>query len=131
MNKKQILFLLPLLLFSLSFSRTYAESFTTGDANTSVYVETNTSGGKAETHISIEANGEKKVIDSLRDGKVEIKIDSSTTSSQIRNTIQPPSITSTQTVKKPTVTHKNKREKKTGIEQLMLNIEIMLKSFFK
>ena len=134
MNIKKILFLLPLIIIVFSFSNTYAESFTSGDANTSVYVETNTSGGKSETHISIETNGEKNVVNSNNDGTVEIKTNSSSTSSQIKNTIALPSIIKNHTIKKPAPTYKIKKiksEKKTSLEYILSNIENMLSSFFK
>jgi hypothetical protein len=131
-NIKQLLFFLPLISLYLSFSNVYAESYTTGDSNTSISVETNTSGGTTETHISIEANGEKNVIDSNKNGKIEIKINSSSSSSQAKNAITTPGITGIQ--KKTTAAHstkKLKKEKKNDIEHLLLRIEHMLKSFFK
>lgn len=131
-NIKQLLFFLPLISLYLSFSNVYAESYTTGESNTSISVETNTSGGTAETHISIEANGKKNVIDSNKNGKIEIKINSSSSSSQAKNTITTPGITGIQ--KRTTAAHstkKLKKEKKNDIEHLLLRIEHMLKSFFK
>ncbi len=72
-------YLLILLLFFISISQSFAEGITTGNASSYSKVETNIEGnGNVQTHIEVEANGEKKLLDRDKPGTYEVNINSDT-----------------------------------------------------
>jgi hypothetical protein len=78
--KKYTLFVFVLLLYKPPFVN--AESIKTGTAKAESKVETHAQGGSVTTHIEVEANGEKKVLDSNEEGKNELEVESDSSVSE-------------------------------------------------
>jgi|SRR3990167_2017946 len=57
--------------------KSYAESITTGDATAKSSVTNTVQGGNVETHIEVEANGEKKVLDTTEPGTHKLEVGNS------------------------------------------------------
>ncbi len=79
--KRQAFFIL---LFFVFAPQVFAENITTGNASAQSTVDTTVDGGSVTTHIEVEANGQKKVLDSDKPGnyKVEVKSNGSTSTAQ-------------------------------------------------
>ncbi len=79
--KRQAFFIL---LFFVFAPQVFAENITTGNASAQSTVDTTVDGGSVTTHIEVEANGQKKVLDSTKPGnyKVEVKSNGSTSTAQ-------------------------------------------------
>lgn len=97
---------LILLFFFLFTPQSFAQNITTGNASSYSKVETNIEGnGNVQTHIKVEANGGKKVLDADKSGKYEVNINSD---AKIDNS----SLTPTKTSSSSSVLTNNKDDEK-------------------
>lgn len=103
---------------------TYAQEIQTGNASAKSSVETNIEGnGNVETHIEIQANGEKKVIDSNKPGKIEVTLGSKNNSIETEKDSSPAA-----NIKKEI---KNINNQKITSDKLLNDIANFFKKIFK
>lgn len=121
--------LISFLFLTLASTGVYAETITTGNAQSSVKVETNTTGGTVETNISVEANGEKKTLESNKPGSYKLEVESKGTETAGDN---PTSESASVTQKQASASAKAeiKKPKQTLIIKFIKNIFNSIKSFF-
>ena len=105
----------------------YAQNAQTGNATTQSIVETNIQGdGSVSTHIEVEANGEKKVLNANSAGNYKLDIESNNNSA----TVSASSSTSSTFSKKPNANEKPKI-KTTLFINLKAYLENILEIVFK
>lgn len=74
-KESSIYFLLGLILFFLFSSPAYTQDITIGNSSSYSSVETNIQGeGNVKTHIEVNVNGEKKVLDASKPGSYEFNV---------------------------------------------------------
>ena len=119
MKKQALPCTLFLILVSLLLKPVFAESITTGNATAKSSVETKIEGSSSvTTHIEVEANGEKKVLDANEPGSYSVSVESNS------NSDVSPSSTPSGT---PYIENNNRGEKSSFISTLVENI----RNFFK
>ncbi|MEK7551250.1 MAG: hypothetical protein AAB532_01485 [Patescibacteria group bacterium] len=74
-KESSMYFLLGLILFFLFSRPTYAQDITIGNSSSYSNIETNIQGeGNVKTHIEVDVNGEKKVLDANKPGIYEFNV---------------------------------------------------------
>ena len=105
----------------------YTQNIQTGNANAQSSVQTNIEGnGSVSTHIEVNANGEKKVLDSNSPGTYKLNVQSNGNNSNINNETIISPVTSPSSSSTPAIT------KRTEIRKFsfLLNIENDVQNFF-
>lgn len=123
---KKILILTVSIILFFPFS-VFAQEVQTGNARAETKVETNVSGGSTYTKIEIEANGEKKVLETTEQGVHKLEVNSS---KEVITNIEKASVSATITPKK-TIENVGRSKKSTGsiIENFSKWIMDLFKSF--
>ncbi len=108
--------LLVFFIFLFTTNSAFAQTIQTGDAKAEAKVETNVSGGDVYTKIEVEANGEKKVLETTEPGihKLEVSSNSETITENKKTT---PSATITPIKEKEAI------QKKEQINLIMENFK--------
>ncbi len=88
--KKTFIFLTTILLFLVSSKKIFAEIIQ-GNSSAESRVETNVQGnGQVYTRIEVDQNGVKKVVESDKPGKIEVKVENNSSSVKIDGVEQEP-----------------------------------------
>ena len=118
--KRQAFFIL---LLPLIFTpQVFAENITTGNASAKSTVETNVDGGSVTTHIEVEANGEKKVLDSDKPGTYKVEVKNNGSSSTAQTSTDNNSTVSANPTASPTAKIEEVKKKQESIGSFVKNI---------
>jgi hypothetical protein len=120
------LILSPLFIIALVFpSIVYAQTIQTGDEKAETKVENNVSGGTVYTKIEVEANGEKKILETTEQGVHKLEVNSNNQTSVANKEV---SSSATITPKKEL---RNIKKNKESISEIFKNFRSWISNLFK
>lgn len=107
----------------------YAQNIQAGSSNAQTSVETNVQGdGNVSTHIEVEANGEKKVLDSNSPGTYKLDVES--TGNNLSETATPTK-TSDKDIKESSISARILEKHDVEKPSFLLNLENYLQDLFQ
>ncbi|MBI3984729.1 MAG: hypothetical protein HY344_02190 [Candidatus Levybacteria bacterium] len=119
------------LLFLLVTPGVFSQYIQTGDASSYSKVETNIQGnGSVQTHIEVEANGEKKVLDADSPGTYELKVESNSDNSSNVKPTPTKSATHSATPTPDVDDQKENLSKKSFIQSFIETLSNLIKRIF-
>ena len=106
-----------------------AQNIQTGNSNDSSTVETNIEGsGNVQTHIEVNANGDKKVLDTTGPGKYKVEVNSNNNYKTSVPEVSTPSASTSSVSAKNTAQEENHP---STIANVIKNFRIYIQDFFK